>query len=487
MIDGIASSRRTGPACFIAGWKFGANRKVMHASRSTRAASPASRLIGTPSASSTSADPQRDVNERLPCLATEAPAPTATNAAAVEILKVGTRPPPVPQVSTRWSPAAWTGSIASRRARAAPATSSAVSPLTRSPMSRAAICAGLASPRITLAKTAVVWRSVSERRLARAAIASGSGEAVERDGGASGIGISGSPKLPGKIVFCQMGQGVAWLDWPQVSSYLLAMAPVAPATNRPCLAVVQYDGARFVGWQRQREGRTVQADFEAVLERLMGRRTTATGAGRTDTGVHALGQGVGFAAGGRWGEDPAGLRRALNALLPRDVWVERVHAMQPGFNARKSALARRYRYVIGSDDAAHSPFRRPYEWALGRGLDPAALAHAAAGFVGEHDFRGLAAAGQVKSHYRSRVALAEWAPRTDGAGVTFTIEADRFLPRQVRFLVGAMVDVALGRRPASDLPRLLTATDNRAASPPAPPQGLYLVAVRYPPDLYAEA
>src|SRR5205814_1947952 len=170
MIDGIASSRRTGPACFIAGWKFGANRKVMHASRSTRAASPASRLIGTPSASSTSADPQRDVNERLPCLATAAPAPTAANAAAVERL---------------------------------------------------------------------------------------------RDGGASGIGISGSPMLPGKIVFCQMGQGVAWLDWPQVSSYLLAMAPVAPATNRPCLAVVQHDGARFVGWQRQREGRTVQADFEA--------------------------------------------------------------------------------------------------------------------------------------------------------------------------------------------------------------------------------
>src|SRR6266699_3690260 len=97
------------------------------------------------------------------------------------------------------------------------------------------------------------------------------------------------------------------------------------------------------------------------------------------------------------------------------------------------------------------------------------------------------AVGQVKPHYRSRVALAEWAPRTDGAGVTFTIEADRFLQRMVRFLVGAMVDVALGRRPLDALSRLLTATDNQAASPPAPPQGLYLVAVRYPADLYAEA
>ncbi len=260
-------------------------------------------------------------------------------------------------------------------------------------------------------------------------------------------------------------------------------------TSRPCLARVQYDGAAFVGWQRQREGRTVQAEFEAVLERLMGRRTTATGAGRTDTGVHALGQGVGFLAGGRWAADAAGMRRALNALLPRDVWVEHVHPMQAGFHARKSALARRYRYLIGTDEAAHSPFRRPYEWALARPLDLAALARAAELLPGEHDFRGLAATGggAAKPHYRSSVALAEWAPRTDGAGMTFTIEADRFLHRMVRFLVGAMVDIALGRRPLEDLPRLLAATDNQAASPPAPPQGLYLVAVRYPADLYAEA
>ncbi len=221
-------------------------------------------------------------------------------------------------------------------------------------------------------------------------------------------------------------------------------------TSRPYLAVVQYDGAQFAGWQRQPVQRTVQAEFEAVLERLMGRRTTATGAGRTDTGVHALGQGVGFLATERWAADAAGLRRALNALLPRDVWVECVHPMQPGFHARKSAVARRYRYVIGTDDASRSPFRRPYEWALGHTLDVAALARAGALLPGEHDFRGLAVAGREgggegdapKPHYRSRVALAQWAPRTDGAGVTFTIEADRFLHRMVRFLVGAMVDVA---------------------------------------------
>jgi tRNA pseudouridine38-40 synthase len=115
------------------------------------------------------------------------------------------------------------------------------------------------------------------------------------------------------------------------------------------------------------------------------------------------------------------------------------------------------------------------------------LAAAAATLPGEHDFRGLAAQGAAKPNYRCCVALASWTPRSNGCGMTFTIEANRFLHRMVRFLVGTMVDIALVRRPLSDLRLLLTATDNQAASPPAPPQGLYLEAVTYPPELYAEA
>jgi tRNA pseudouridine38-40 synthase len=266
-------------------------------------------------------------------------------------------------------------------------------------------------------------------------------------------------------------------------------------TSRPHLAVIQYDGARFAGWQLQPDARTVQGEFETVLQRLDGgdERIVTMGAGRTDAGVHALGQGVSFTPGARWDGQATELRRALNALLPNDVWVEQVHAMRPGFDARRSATARRYRYVIGTDEAAASPFRRPYEWALSvngnRPLDLAALRDASTLLAGEHDFSGLAAAGAATAHYRCRVALAEWAPRTDegGGGVTFTIEADRFLHHMVRFLVGTMVDIALGRRPPADFPRLLEATDNLAASPPAPPHGLYLLAVRYPPELYAEA
>jgi tRNA pseudouridine38-40 synthase len=250
--------------------------------------------------------------------------------------------------------------------------------------------------------------------------------------------------------------------------------------------VIQYDGGGFAGWQRQPVDRTVQAEFEAVLERLMGAKTTAMGAGRTDAGVHALGQGVSFVGAERWTAQPSELRGALNALLPREIWVQQVHLMQPGFDARRSATARRYRYLIGTDEAAASPFRKPYEWALGRTLDVGALESAAAALIGEHDFRGLAAAGANTTHYRCRVALAQWAPRADGVGLAFTVEADRFLHHMVRFIVGTMVDIALGRRPPADFPRLLEATDNLAASPPAPPQGLYLEAVRYPQDLYAE-
>lgn len=250
------------------------------------------------------------------------------------------------------------------------------------------------------------------------------------------------------------------------------------------LAVLHYDGAGFVGWQRQAEGRSVQGEVEAVLERMLGSRVVVTGAGRTDAGVHALGQAVSFQVPDPWAGGADAVRRALNAQLPRDVWVERMHAMRPGFHARRDAVARRYRYVIGTDEASRSPFRRRYEWPLARPLDVALLTAAAVPMLGEHEFRGLAAAGAATPHYRCRVALAEWAPRTDGVGVTFTIEADRFLHRMVRFLVGAMVDVALLRRPVSDIVQLLGASDNQAASPPAPPEGLYLLDVRYPAHLF---
>jgi tRNA pseudouridine38-40 synthase len=254
--------------------------------------------------------------------------------------------------------------------------------------------------------------------------------------------------------------------------------------SRTFLATLQFDGTGFVGWQRQPAGRSVQAEFERVLERLFGARAAAQAAGRTDAGVHAEGLGVSFAAPDQW--SPTDLRRALNALLARDCWVAGVDLMRPGFHARKSALTRRYRYDVGTDDAAASPFRRPFEWALGRPLDLGALRGAATLLHGQHDFRAFAVSGQPKPHHYCRIAVAEWSERSEGRGVSFHVEADRFLHHMVRMLVGTMVDIGLARRPLSDVEMLLEIGDNQRTSPPAPPQGLYFVRAIYPAELYLE-
>jgi tRNA pseudouridine38-40 synthase len=252
--------------------------------------------------------------------------------------------------------------------------------------------------------------------------------------------------------------------------------------SRTFLATLHFDGTGFVGWQRQAAGRSVQAEFERVLDRLFSRRTVTHAAGRTDAGVHAEGLGVSFPAPERWAADA--LDRALNALLPRDCWVASVHLMQSGFHARKSAISRRYRYDIGTDPASASPFRRPFEWALGRPLDLASLRAAATLLQGQHDFQAFAAKGEPKPHYRCRVEVARWVERPWSRGVSFHVEADRFLHHMVRMLVGTMVDVGLNRRPLSDIDMLLGSGDNQRTSPPAPAHGLYFVRASYPLELF---
>ncbi len=254
--------------------------------------------------------------------------------------------------------------------------------------------------------------------------------------------------------------------------------------SRTFLAVLHYAGGAFAGWQRQPVGRTVQTEVERVLAELCGTRIVAHAAGRTDAGVHATGMGVSLTVPDKWTADT--LRRALNALLPADCWVASVHRMRPGFHARKSARERQYRYVIGTDPASRSPFRRPYEWALAQPLDIDALHASTRPIVGEHDFTAFAAKGTPRPHYRCRVRLASWAIRQDVAGVTLDIAADRFLHHMVRMLVGTMVDIGLGRRAVTDMDRLLSSGHNQDTSPPAPPEGLYFVRADYADDWFHE-
>ncbi len=259
-------------------------------------------------------------------------------------------------------------------------------------------------------------------------------------------------------------------------SFLHAMDP------RPILLVTQYDGGRFSGWQRQPAVRTVQGDMESALARLCAGPCPAVGAGRTDAGVHAHGQGVGVRLGDRW--TAMSLRRAMNALLPDDIWVAASHRMVEEFHPRRSATRRRYRYLVGTDESARSPFRRRFEWALGRPLEAELLHHEAASLLGEHTFRAFAVAhtAPIDDHHRCVIHHAAWTERE--GGWVFEVTANRFLHHMVRFLVGTMVEIAQGRRASGTIARLLAAPDNTDTSAPAPAQGLSLHEVTYPTDLY---
>ena len=252
--------------------------------------------------------------------------------------------------------------------------------------------------------------------------------------------------------------------------------------SRTLQLVLHYDGALFAGWQRQPNERTVQGVLEDALERLCGTHVAVLGAGRTDAGVHATGQAAGVRVNDRW--TASTLRRAMNAVLPSDVWIAASHSMHPEFHARFSAVSRAYSYLVGTDEYADSPFRRNREVVWRRPLDRQLLDEAASLILGERCFRGFAVKGTAPEtdNHHCTILAARWQDR-DG-GLAFSIRANRFLHHMVRFLVGTMLDVASGRRDPGDIQLLLGSADNQAVSPPAPSHGLYLENVEYPHALY---
>lgn len=255
-------------------------------------------------------------------------------------------------------------------------------------------------------------------------------------------------------------------------------------TARTVQLVLHYDGTAFAGWQMQPEQRTVQGEIERVLAGLCGERVVAQGAGRTDAGVHARGQAVGIRVPDKWTAPM--LRRSLNALLPDDVWVAAAYEMRPEFHARFSATSRRYAYQVGTDEDAQSPFRRNTEWAFRPAFRREALDHAASLLLGEHCFIGFAVRGTAPptDSHRCTVTEARWVDRP--GGLTFFVEANRFLHHMVRFLVGTMLAEASDKPDTTPVSKLLTAANNDAVSPPAPAHGLMLHRVTYPAELYVE-
>jgi tRNA pseudouridine38-40 synthase len=238
---------------------------------------------------------------------------------------------------------------------------------------------------------------------------------------------------------------------------------------------VEYDGTDFVGWQRQTNGPSVQAAIEDALQEMLGVATAVRGAGRTDAGVHALGQVAHFDAEARI--PLHGYQRGLNALLPRSIAIKDVQAAAPDFDARFSAHKKLYRYTIWTAPT-RSPLHERYVWHLRRNLDIVKMERAAAVLLGKHDFNAFRAA-DCERHTTvrtiSRLAVARPQPEL----LTIEVEADAFLKNMVRIIVGTLCEVGFGKRDASDMQRILDGRDRRQAGVTAPPQGLAMVRVDY--------
>ena len=238
-------------------------------------------------------------------------------------------------------------------------------------------------------------------------------------------------------------------------------------------AVVAYDGTDYSGLQRQANGPTVQAALEAALARVSQEAITVLAAGRTDAGVHAAGQVIAFDTAWRHGLDD--LHRALNAVLPADVAVQKVEQAAPDFHPRYDAHSRCYRYTV-YNAPVRCPLTRRYSLHVTASLDVVAMQQAAQSLVGERDFATFGQPPQGKITVR-RVLAAEWGgemPR-----LTFDIEANAFLYRMVRSIVGTLLQVGRGGMDVEEFVAALASCDRSRAGPTAPPHGLCLMEVKY--------
>jgi tRNA pseudouridine38-40 synthase len=244
--------------------------------------------------------------------------------------------------------------------------------------------------------------------------------------------------------------------------------------GRTLKLVLAYDGTWLVGWQRQADGDSVQGLLEDALGRFEGGPVTVHGAGRTDAGVHALGQVASARVSFR--HDTATLVRALNAHLPEAVRVVSVDDVPEGFHARSNARSKTYRYCIRNTPVA-SPFERAFVWHVPEALALAPMQRAAALLVGQHDFAafqsvGSEASGTIRTLTASTVSVHEGV-------IAYEVSGNGFLRHMVRAIVGTLVEVGRGWREAESMLSLLHAGRRADAGPTAPPHGLFLVRVDY--------
>ncbi len=239
--------------------------------------------------------------------------------------------------------------------------------------------------------------------------------------------------------------------------------------------IVEYDGGDFSGWQVQPGRRTVQGEIERALRGLFGEEVRVRAAGRTDAGVHADAQVVCFHTAVEISGDT--VRRAVNAVVGRDLAVRRVDQVTDSFDPRRSACRRTYRYRIWNR-RVRSPFWLRYAWHVATPLDCEAMRVASAHLVGEHDFTSFRAAGCDAAHPVRRVFVSELCRESD-AILVYRITATAYLRHMVRNIVGTLVEVGRGRRRPDDIVDLLAARNRNLAGVTAPACGLSLLRVDY--------
>ncbi len=254
----------------------------------------------------------------------------------------------------------------------------------------------------------------------------------------------------------------------------------ALSTSRRIAFKLMYDGTDFLGWQRQRTGRTVQEELENVLSRLAGDQPVAvTGAGRTDSGVHAHGQVAHADLATRY--DDSGLLNALRKMCPDDLVVSDLQTVPPDFHARYSARQRSYRYRIL---LRPDPFYVRYGWRAPVQLDTAKLRKASSFLLGTHDFTALSKHNPDTPNQVCTISKADWVE--EAGHLHFYVSADRFLYGMVRLLVGIQYDIARGARPVTDIAPLIDSRDRSGQSMAVPAQGLSLIHVGYELPLFGE-
>jgi tRNA pseudouridine38-40 synthase len=241
---------------------------------------------------------------------------------------------------------------------------------------------------------------------------------------------------------------------------------------------LEYDGTDFIGWQIQPTGRSIEGVLAAAVSFVAGEPVIVHGSGRTDAGVHARQQVVHFDA--NVARTPRQWLLGINSNLPPDVAIRWVHEVPPNFDARRSAVSRRYRYTVLQQGPRSALLRRSAWW-LRTPLDCAAMTAAATAWLGEHDFSAFRGAGcQAKTPMRRMLAIAiAKRPRGNGTLVTFEFTANAFLLHMVRNLVGTLVAIGRGDLEPAAAALILERRDRREAGVTAPPEGLALVEVLY--------